>query len=67
MAQLMQTMVQSGDMIPIIEKLRKMRRDVERIEKEFDEERRRKTVYDKTKTQLIATIQNLSDQVKIIC
>jgi len=37
-------------MIPIIEKLRKMRRDVERIEKEFDEERRRKTVYDKTKT-----------------
>ena len=43
MAQLMQTMVQSGDMIPIIEKLRKMRRDVERIEKEFDEERRRKS------------------------
>jgi len=65
MAELLQTMARSKDFIPIIEKLRRMRRDLERIEKEFDDERRRKIYYDKTKTQLLYVISNIYDKVKI--
>jgi len=64
MAELLQTMARSKDFIPIIEKLRRMRRDLERIEKEFDDERRRKIYYDKTKTQLLYVISNVYDKLK---
>jgi len=63
MAVLMQTMAKNGDMLPVIEKLRRMRRDLERIEKEYEEERRRKQGMDKTKSQLIVMVDNLTNQV----
>eukprot|EP00742_Colponemidia_sp_Colp-10_P004239 GILJ01004523.1.p1 GENE.GILJ01004523.1~~GILJ01004523.1.p1 ORF type:complete len:384 (+),score=68.22 GILJ01004523.1:88-1239(+) len=64
MANLMQVMMKNGDMIPIIEKMRRMRRDLERIEKEMEEERRKKQNYDKTKAQLIVVIDKLTEQIK---